>query len=145
MKWIEFQLKIKEFKKLLMNYKQKYINYIIQNDYFKPTWDPSENPEEIFTIKDLDIPIEKYVTEEEKERRKKQAEEEERLRKLKENSPEERALREMMDGVIFKKQDLNTLNEMLKPEPWMVEVNPNEWTDEQKQVFIKYFLESKRI
>lgn len=51
----------------------------------------------------------------------------------------------MMDGVIFKKQDLNTLNEMLKPEPWMVEVNPNEWTDEQKQVFIKYFIESKRI
>lgn len=116
----------------------------VESEYYKPKWDPSENPEEIFTVEDKDVTVEPYVSEEEKARRKKAAEEEERKRKEKENSPEERALREMMDGVIFKKKDLNTLNAMLQPESWMVETNQNEWTDEQKQQF-KAFEERKKV
>jgi WD40 repeat protein len=118
----------------------------ITSEFFKPTWHDEEFPEKFATVTDEEMPIERYVTEAERERI---AEEEEakRLRGLAndtDNAPQ-RALNDMMNGTIEVAAELNALEIELVREEWMDELLYEEMSDEQRKLVEDFEAKQKAL
>jgi hypothetical protein len=82
--------------------------------YFKPSWSNLERPEVVFQFKETEILFEKYIGEEEKKQLAIAAEiARKRAEELAQDNPTERALQEMMNGTLEKKQDTSLLTQVL--------------------------------
>ena len=100
---------------------------------FRVPEDSSETETFALDVKDEEIEAEKWLSPE--ERAKIEAEEEAERRRLAAkgaNPPEERALKDMMGGVLAASEEGGVPDELPKPE-WMVEIPREEWNDEQKK------------
>ncbi|XP_077585258.1 cilia- and flagella-associated protein 43 [Stigmatopora nigra] len=109
----------------------------VDEELWEPDLNDREVPERVFVVKDSEIKAEKYLTpEEEKEEERKRIEEQKRLA-AKSDNVRERALDDMMDGVLEVKKE--SLLKAEVPEPDFVQGKPNnEWTDEEKKQFKEF-------
>ncbi len=85
----------------------------------EPQLAPDEVPDSILRVEDHEVPIEKYISPEERAR----LDEEERQAKLKAatktNDAGVRALQQMMGGTLKTKKDLTPLEQVVDREAWM--------------------------
>ncbi|XP_057704816.1 cilia- and flagella-associated protein 43 isoform X2 [Corythoichthys intestinalis] len=109
----------------------------VNEELWEPVLNDREVPERVFIVKDSEIKAEKYLTpEQEKEEERKRLEEQKRLA-AKSDNVRERALDDMMDGVLEVKKE--SLLKAEVPEPEFIQGKPNnEWTDEEKKQFKEY-------
>ncbi|XP_035519235.1 cilia- and flagella-associated protein 43 [Morone saxatilis] len=111
-------------------------------------WEPSlttnEQPERLLTVDDSEIKAEKYLTPEQKEEEEKKKLEEQRHLAAKSDSFRDRALGDMMDGVLeVKKEDIL---KMEIPPPEFVLTKPGiNWSEEEKKVYKEYEKKSKDL
>lgn len=93
----------------------------VEEEFFKPSWNEKEFPEKVITVEDSEVPVEKYISEMDRKRLKEEEEERVRLaaQNVGDNAPE-RALMEMMGGTLEVETDMNTLEQELIREEWMV-------------------------
>eukprot|EP00038_Savillea_parva_P020088 m.30364 g.30364 ORF g.30364 m.30364 type:complete len:1564 (+) comp4700_c0_seq1:36-4727(+) len=107
-------------------------------DIFEPKALPLEDPEELLTVKDEEVKVERVLNDEERAAQAEQerlAEERRRLAQL--DDPRERGLIDMMDG----KLEGKGLEEIWQPIPepaFMAGTLPETWTDAQKYAAEKY-------
>jgi uncharacterized protein involved in tolerance to divalent cations len=89
----------------------------IEEEIFQPTLDNDEIPDSCLKLDESEIKAEKYLTEEEKKKlEEKRLIEEQRLKEKLEDNWQERALSEMMDGVLIDKNDNDKKLQIEKPE-----------------------------
>ena len=103
-------------------------------DFFQPDWRDSELPERVITVRDEEMPIERYVSEAEKERLAR--EEEERLAREAANQGDnlgERALNDMMNGTLEVQAETGLQAADLVREDWMDEVAFEDMSEEQRK------------
>ncbi|XP_077350992.1 cilia- and flagella-associated protein 43 isoform X2 [Festucalex cinctus] len=116
----------------------------VVEELWVPALNDREVPERVFVVDDSEIEAEKYLTpEEEKEEERKRLEEQKRLA-AKSDDVRERALDDMMDGVLEVKKD--SLLKAEVPQPEFVVAKPNnQWTDEEKKQFKEYEKKVKEL
>ncbi|XP_069394770.1 cilia- and flagella-associated protein 43 isoform X2 [Paralichthys olivaceus] len=121
---------------------------LLELDMKQQLWESSltdsEWPESLLTVDDTEIKAEKYLTpEQRKEEEKKKLEEQRRLA-AKEDDCRERALDDMMDGVLeVKKEDILKIE---IPPPEFVLTKPDiHWTEEEKKVYKQYEKKTKEL
>ncbi|XP_061693099.1 cilia- and flagella-associated protein 43 isoform X2 [Syngnathoides biaculeatus] len=116
----------------------------VTEDLWVPVLSDREVPERVFVVDDSEIKAEKYLTpEEEKEKERKRLEEQKRLA-AKSDDVRERALDDMMDGVLEVKKD--SLLKAEVPQPEFVLAKPdNEWSEEEKKQFKEYEKKVKEL
>ncbi|XP_077439060.1 cilia- and flagella-associated protein 43 isoform X2 [Vanacampus margaritifer] len=109
-----------------------------------PVLNDREVPERVFVVDDSEIEAEKYLTpEEEKEEERKRLEEQKRLA-AKSDDVRERALDDMMDGVLEVKKDSLLKAEVAQPEFVLAKPN-NQWTEDEKKQFKEYEKKVKEL
>ncbi|XP_052533882.1 cilia- and flagella-associated protein 43 isoform X1 [Tympanuchus pallidicinctus] len=111
-----------------------------QLDLQVEVWEPSltcdEKPDQVFTVQDSEIKAEKYLTPQEREKAEMltRLEMERHLASL--DSERQRALNDMMGGVLEVTQE-----DILKidiPPPYFISKPEDEWNDQEKKIFRKY-------
>lgn len=127
-----------------LNDKNKRIDEILtelkkQQEVFEAKKNVLENPEEkILNVDpDKEIPFQKFLTREERERRERERlKEEERLRQLMSDDAGQRAVKQMMGGTLEEKKE-TPLDEQLIVEEWMSK--PVEEMNEEERIRFKEF------
>ena len=98
---------------------------------FEPKLAEVETEGSVLKVDDSEIKAEVYVSPEEQARRAAEAEAEaERLRSKGADDPTERALKQMMGGVLESDKGAAEMEELPKPD-WMLEIDKEDWTEEQ--------------
>ncbi|KAK2824393.1 hypothetical protein Q5P01_021568 [Channa striata] len=111
-------------------------------------WEPSlcnsEWPERMLTVADSEIKAEKYLTPEQKAEEDRKKLEEQRRLTAKGDKSRERALDDMMDGVLEVKKD--DILQMEIPPPEFVFTKPEiQWSDEEKKVHKEFEKKTKEL
>ncbi|KAL3971951.1 peroxiredoxin 1 [Sarotherodon galilaeus] len=139
--------KMKELKRV--RDRNKHIREImLQLDMHEELWEPSltnsEWPERLLTVEDSEIRAERYLTAEQKEEEERRKLEEERRLAAQADDSRERALDDMMDGVLeVKKEDIL---KMEIPPPEFVLTKPDiRWSEEEKKAFKEYEKKAKEL
>ncbi|XP_048865310.1 cilia- and flagella-associated protein 43 isoform X2 [Brienomyrus brachyistius] len=105
----------------------------LQGELWEPVLTDSERPERAFHVDDSEIKVEKYMNPEQGQEAEQKKEEEQRKLAAKGENVRERALKDMMAGVLeHRKEDILKMNVsqpdfMTKPE--------SDWTEEEKKIF----------
>ncbi|KAM9809207.1 cilia- and flagella-associated protein 43 isoform 2-T7 [Syngnathus typhle] len=116
----------------------------LQEELWVPVLNDREVPERVFVVDDSEIKAEKYLTpEEEQEEERKRQEEQKRLA-AKSDDVRERALDDMMEGVLEVKKDSLLKAEVPQPEFVLAKPN-NEWSEEEKKQFKEYEKKVKEL
>mmetsp|Transcript_15588 Transcript_15588/g.33086 ORF Transcript_15588/g.33086 Transcript_15588/m.33086 type:complete len:1700 (-) Transcript_15588:374-5473(-) len=116
----------------------------IEEDVPEPELHDSEDADSVLKVKDSEIKVEKWISEEEKKAiAEAKAKEEERLRKLRENDAGTRAIMQMMGGTLKTKKDLSALEITLDKEPWM-DLIPEEEMTEVQLLALKEFRDKEK-
>ncbi|KAI3363278.1 hypothetical protein L3Q82_011908 [Scortum barcoo] len=121
---------------------------MLELDMKEKLWEPrltnSEQPERLLTVDDSEIKAEKYLTPEQKKEEERKKLEEQRRLAAKGDNVRERALDDMMDGVLeVKKEDIL---KMEIPPPEFVLTKPSiQWTEEEKKIYKEYEKKSKDL
>ncbi|XP_042289784.1 cilia- and flagella-associated protein 43 isoform X1 [Thunnus maccoyii] len=111
---------------------------------WEPSLDVSEWPERLFTVDDSEIKAEKYLTPEQKKKEEMKKLEEQRRLAAKGDNSRERALDDMMDGVLEVKKE--GFLKMEIPPPEFVLTKPDiHWSEEEKKVHKEYEKKSKEL
>ncbi|CAK0892589.1 unnamed protein product [Prorocentrum cordatum] len=98
----------------------------------EPRLQDCEDADSVLHVKDGEISVAKWISEEERQRlAEAAAKEEERQRQLRENDAGQRALAQMMGGTLKTKKDLSALEITLDKEPWMDQVPEEDMTELQ--------------
>ncbi|XP_053573053.1 cilia- and flagella-associated protein 43 [Bombina bombina] len=116
----------------------------IQEKIFQPTFTENEKPERDLTVEDYEIKVEKILTAEQKAEAEQLAkqEEEKRLAAQADNA-KQRALNDMMGGVLeMKKEDILRME---VPQPAFLSKPEAEWTEDEKKVFKEYDKKYKEL
>eukprot|EP00795_Rhopilema_esculentum_P012071 gene12071-2664_t len=101
-------------------------------DLFEPRWTSDEQPEMLFEVKDEEIVVEKYISEEEQKRLDAVAKEDEERRKAeKADNSRERALEMMMAGRLEANPEEELKKELVKPE--FMSKPATEWNEEEQK------------
>ncbi|XP_072293479.1 cilia- and flagella-associated protein 43 [Eucyclogobius newberryi] len=117
-------------------------------DLHDKIWEPSltvaECPEKLLTVQDSEITAEKYLTPEQKEEQEKKELEEKRRLASKNDNTRERALDDMMDGVLeVKKEDILKLE--IPPPEFVLTKPESQWNEEEKRIHKEYEKKSKKL
>jgi len=105
--------------------------------------DKIETASSFMKVEDDEVKVEKYISPEELEKREaERLAEEERRRNAKGDAPEERALKQMMGGVLESKSEGEEDDEPVRPD-WMSET-PKEGFTEEQQKLIKEFEQKEK-
>ncbi|XP_023282389.1 cilia- and flagella-associated protein 43 [Seriola lalandi dorsalis] len=121
---------------------------MLELDMKEKLWESSltnnEWPERLLTVDDSEIKAEKYLTEEQKKEEEKKKLEDQRRLAAKGDSCRDRALDDMMDGVLeVKKEDIL---KMEIPPPEFVLTKPDiHWSEEEKKVYKEYEKKTKDL
>ncbi|XP_053188578.1 cilia- and flagella-associated protein 43-like [Scomber japonicus] len=116
----------------------------INEKLWEPSLDDSEWPERLFTVDDSEIKAEKYLTPEQKKEEEVKKLEEQRRLAAKADNVRERALDDMMDGVLEVKKEDFLKTEI--PPPEFVLTKPDvQWSEEEKKVYKEYEKKSKEL
>ncbi|XP_075065290.1 cilia- and flagella-associated protein 43 isoform X2 [Mixophyes fleayi] len=109
----------------------------IQEKLLQPQFTDNEKPERAFTVEDSEIKVEKYLTSEQKAKAEQQAkqEEEKRLAEQEDNA-KQRALHDMMGGVLEVKKEDILRTEVARP--GFLSRAEAEWTEDEKKQFKDY-------
>ncbi|XP_066549202.1 cilia- and flagella-associated protein 43 isoform X2 [Amia ocellicauda] len=116
----------------------------LKEKLWEPTLSDSERPERAFTVDDSEIKVEKYITPEQmlKAEELAKTEEQRRLAAKGENA-REKALDDMMGGVLeLKKEDIL---KMEIPQPEFMSKPEVQWTEEEKKGFKEYEKKVKEL
>ncbi|XP_018552334.1 LOW QUALITY PROTEIN: cilia- and flagella-associated protein 43 [Lates calcarifer] len=117
-------------------------------DMKEKLWEPSltnsEWPERLLTVDDSEIKAEKYLTPEQRQEEERKTLEEQKRLAAKADKCRDRALDDMMDGVLeVKKEDIL---KMEIPPPEFVLTKPDiQWSEEEKKVFKEYEKKTKEL
>lgn len=117
-------------------------------DLKEKIWEPSltvaEWPEKLLTVDDAEIKAEKYFTPEQKEEQERKKLEEQKRLAAKGDNARDRALDDMMDGVLeVKKEDILKLE---MPPPEFVLTKPDsQWSEEEKRMHKEYEKKFKEL
>ncbi|KAM4675995.1 cilia- and flagella-associated protein 43 [Discoglossus pictus] len=103
----------------------------------EPTFSDNEKPERSLTVEDSEIKVEKYLTPEQKARAEQLAKEEEAKRLAAQaDNAKQRALSDMMGGVLeMKKEDILRME---VPRPLVLIKPEAEWSEDEKKLFKEY-------
>ncbi|KAG9490759.1 hypothetical protein GDO78_006209 [Eleutherodactylus coqui] len=109
----------------------------IQEKLIEPKFTDNEKPERALTVDDSEIKVEKYLTPEQKTKAEQRAKQEEEKRlAAQEDNAKQRALNDMMGGVLeVKKEDILRME---VAQPGFLSKAENEWTEEEKKLFKDY-------
>ncbi|XP_051815918.1 cilia- and flagella-associated protein 43 isoform X3 [Acanthochromis polyacanthus] len=109
----------------------------INMELWEPSLTDSEWPERLLTVDDSEIKAEKYLTpEQKKEEERRKLEEQNRLA-AQDDDCRERALDDMMEGVLeVKKKDI--LKMEIPPPEFVLTKADTDWSEEEKKVFREY-------
>ncbi|XP_040905777.1 cilia- and flagella-associated protein 43 [Toxotes jaculatrix] len=121
---------------------------MLKLDMEEKLWEPSltnsEWPERLFTVDDSEITAEKYLTPEQKNEEERKKLEEQRRLAAKGDSCRERALDDMMDGVLEVKTE--DILKMEIPPPEFVLTKPDiHWNEEEKKAYKEYEKKTKDL
>ncbi|XP_043992494.1 cilia- and flagella-associated protein 43 [Gambusia affinis] len=135
-----FKRKLKEIKLVVdmnKNIRDIMLELNINQTLWEPTLTDMEWPERLFIVEDSEIKAEKYLTPEQKaEEERLRLEREARLAAHKDDS-RERALNDMMDGVLeVKKVDI--LKVEIFPPEFSLTKPPIQWNEDEKKAFKEY-------
>ncbi|XP_027030839.2 cilia- and flagella-associated protein 43-like [Tachysurus fulvidraco] len=120
--------------------KNKHIAEIVSKlDLQKTLWEPilsdNERAESVLTVSDSEIKVEKYLAPEQRQREVEQRKEEEQRRlQEKEGDSRERALDDMMNGILEVKKE-HILRMEVPPAPEFSVKPEDQWTEEEKIVY----------
>ncbi|KAM5172544.1 cilia- and flagella-associated protein 43 [Mantella aurantiaca] len=116
----------------------------IQEKILEPKFTDNEKPERALTVNDSEIKVEKYLTAEQKAKAEQQAkEEEEKFLAAQEDDAKQRALNDMMGGVLeVKKEDILRME---VPGPGFLSKTEAEWTEDEKKQFKDYDKKCKEL
>ncbi|KAK2921789.1 hypothetical protein Q8A73_001274 [Channa argus] len=129
--------------------RNRHIREIMQElDMNEKLWEPSlsnsEWPERMLTVDDSEIKAERYLTPDQKEEEERKKLEEQRHLTAKGDKSRERALDDMMDGVLEVKKD--DILQMEIPLPEFVLTKPEiQWSDEEKKVHKEFEKKTKEL
>ncbi|KAA8583707.1 hypothetical protein FQN60_014915 [Etheostoma spectabile] len=109
----------------------------MNEDLWEPSLTVSEQPEKLLTVDDSEIKAEKYLTPEQKKEEERKKLEEQKRAAAKGDNVRDRALDDMMDGVLeVKKEDILRME---IPPPEFVLTKPDiHWSEEEKKVYKEY-------
>ncbi|GBG63357.1 hypothetical protein CBR_g37714 [Chara braunii] len=114
-------------------------------ELFKPTIHNEEVASSIFEVKDSEVKVEACLSPEEKQRLlEQQGAEEDRLRSKQAGNMAERALKDMMDGMLTMRQDEDALDSKLERPEWM-NGDRRKMTDEQLKLLKEFEAKEKVI
>uniref|UniRef100_A0A8C2Z7E0 Uncharacterized protein n=1 Tax=Cyclopterus lumpus TaxID=8103 RepID=A0A8C2Z7E0_CYCLU len=109
----------------------------VKEKLWEPSLSTSEQPERLLTVDDSEIKAEKYLTPEQKEEEERKKLEEQKHLAAKGNNVKDRALDDMMDGVLeVKKEDI--LNMEIPPPEFVLSKPGIQWSEEEKKVYKEY-------
>ncbi|KAM3925380.1 cilia- and flagella-associated protein 43 [Leptodactylus fuscus] len=116
----------------------------IQEKLIEPKLSDNEKPERALTVEDSEIKVEKYLTPEQKEKAEQQAKQEEEKRlAAQEDNAKQRALNDMMGGVLeVKKEDILRME---VAQPGFLSKAETEWTEDEKKQFKDYDKKCKEL
>jgi len=111
---------------------------------WRPVLAPSEIAASVLQVDDSEIRAPKVLSKAERAIADAKAERE-RLHSESADDGPERALQVMMNGTLVPKRDLSLLEQELIPEPWMLSIPPEEFTEEQKAEVARFEKKVKLI
>ncbi|XP_075712589.1 cilia- and flagella-associated protein 43 isoform X2 [Rhinoderma darwinii] len=116
----------------------------IQEKLIEPKFTDNEKPERALTVDDSEIKVEKYLTPEQKTTVEQQAKQEEEKRlAAQEDNAKQRALNDMMGGVLeVKKEDILRME---VAQPSFFSKAETEWTEDEKKHFKDYDRKCKEL
>ncbi|XP_017552052.1 cilia- and flagella-associated protein 43 isoform X1 [Pygocentrus nattereri] len=116
----------------------------LQESLWEPTLTDNERPERALTVSDSEIKVEKYLTPEQRQIEEEQRkEEEQRQLAAKGDNIRERALDDMMGGVLeLKKEDILRME---VPQPEVMAKPELQWTEEERRNFKEYEKKAKDL
>ncbi|KAF4090507.1 hypothetical protein AMELA_G00052090 [Ameiurus melas] len=116
----------------------------LQETLWEPTLTDNERPERALTVSDSEIKVEKYLTPEQRQREEEQRKEEEQRRLAeKGDNIKERALDDMMSGVLeVKKEDILRLE---VPPPEFIVKPELQWTEEERRSYKEHERKVKEL
>nr|XP_015203067.1 PREDICTED: cilia- and flagella-associated protein 43 [Lepisosteus oculatus] len=132
----------------VMDRNKRILEIMAELDLKEKLWEPtlsySERPERALTVEDAEIKVEKYLTPEQKQKAEELAKTEEQKRLAsKGDNARERALDDMMGGVLeVKKEDIL---KMEIPQPEFMSKPDLQWTEEEKKCFKEYEKKVKEL
>ncbi|MCI4376303.1 hypothetical protein PGIGA_G00187010 [Pangasianodon gigas] len=116
----------------------------LQETLWEPTLTDNERPERALTVSDSEIKVEKYLTPEQRQREEEQRKEEEQRRlAAKGDNIRERALDDMMGGVLeVKKEDILSME---VPPPEFIDKPELQWTEDERRSYKEYERKIKEL
>ncbi|XP_028458704.1 cilia- and flagella-associated protein 43 isoform X2 [Perca flavescens] len=109
----------------------------MNEDLWEPSLTVSEQPEKLLTVDDSEIKAEKYLTPEQKKEENRKKIEEQKRSAAKGDNVRDRALDDMMDGVLeVKKEDI--LKMEIPPPEFVLTKLDIHWSEEEKKVYKEY-------
>ncbi|KAK3553990.1 hypothetical protein QTP70_019031 [Hemibagrus guttatus] len=116
----------------------------LQETLWEPTLSDNERPERALTVSDSEIKVEKYLTPEQRQREEEQRKEEEQRRLIeKEDDSRERALDDMMGGILEVKRE--DILKMEVPAPEFIDKPELQWTEEERGSYKEYERQVKKL
>ncbi|KAM4748788.1 cilia- and flagella-associated protein 43 [Rhinophrynus dorsalis] len=116
----------------------------LQEKLLEPTFTDSEKPERALIVEDSEIKVERYLTPEQKAIEEQMAKQEEEKRlAAQEDNAKQRALDDMMGGVLEVKKEDILRTEILRPA--FLSRAEAEWTEEEKKQFKEYDKKCKAL
>ncbi|KAM9345139.1 cilia- and flagella-associated protein 43 [Symphorus nematophorus] len=116
----------------------------INEELWEPSLTISEQPEKLFTVDDSEIKAEKYLTPEQKKEEERKKLEEQRRLAATGDAFRDRALDDMMAGVLeMKKEDI--LKKEIPPPEFVLTKPDIHWTEEEKKVYTEYEKKTKDL
>ncbi|KAL4232016.1 Cilia- and flagella-associated protein 43 [Mactra antiquata] len=114
-------------------------------DIIEPSLGVAEKPETLLTVEDDEVKVEKFYTPEQKKAmEKQQKEEEERRARERGDNVRERALNQMMGGVLEIKKEDELKKDVPKP-PFMAQKEESDWTEEEQKIAKEYERKVKEL
>ncbi|KAK1791764.1 hypothetical protein P4O66_013741 [Electrophorus voltai] len=116
----------------------------LQESLWEPTLTDNERPESVLTVNDSEIKVKKYLIPEQRQREEEQRKEEEQRRlAAKGDNVRERALDDMMGGVLeLKKEDILRME---VPQPEFMAKPELRWTEEERRSYKEYEKKAKEL
>ncbi|KAF3841998.1 hypothetical protein F7725_023949, partial [Dissostichus mawsoni] len=116
----------------------------LKDTLWEPSLTSSERPEGLLTVDDSEIKAERYLTPEQKKEKEKMKLEEQKRLAAKDDNDKDRALDDMMEGVLeVKKEDILKIE---IPRPEFVLTKPEiQWNEEEKKVYKDYEKKTKEL
>ncbi|XP_023698358.2 cilia- and flagella-associated protein 43 isoform X1 [Paramormyrops kingsleyae] len=115
----------------------------LKGELWEPVLTDSERPERAFHVDDLEIKVEKYMNPEQGQEVEQKKEEEQRKLAAKGENVRERALEDMMGGILeHRKEDIL---KMEVPQPEFMTKPESDWTEEEKKIFKGFDKKAKEL